>query len=223
MNELAEFRSFDCEVNAEESKEGKRTLTGRAIVFGQRTNIGPFDEIIEREAITPEVLKDVPLLLNHNQKGIPMARSRNNNENSSMQLILDEEGVGFRTTLDTANNMESKALSSAVDRGDISGMSFMMLRVRDKWDDVLSDHPLRHVISIGRIGEISAVTHPAYAQTSIENRGLSSSLDSALESLESARAAAKEKERKRKAAAILALNNMGGKKHDDGRTERERN
>lgn len=221
MKEWAEIRSFECDVNAEESKEGKRALTGRAIVFGQRTNIGPFDEIIEREAITPEVLKDVPFLLNHNTAGIPMARSRNNNENSSMQLILDDEGLSFRTTLDTANNMEARALSSAVDRGDISGMSFMMIRVKDKWENARSEHPLRHVIGIGRIGEISAVTHPAYAQTHIENRGISGALDSALESLESARAAEIAEERKRKAAAILALKNMGGKNHDDGRTERE--
>ena len=222
MTDKVEIRSFDCDVNAEESKEGKRTLTGRAIVFGQRTNIGPFDEIIERGAITPEVLRDVPLLLNHNLSGIPLARSRNNNENSSMQLILDDEGLSFRTTLDTANNMDSKALSSAVDRGDISGMSFMMLRVKDRWENARSEHPLRHVIGIGRIGEISAVTHPAYAQTSIENRGISGPLDSALESLESARAAEIAEERKRKAAAILALKNIGGKNDDDGRAERER-
>lgn len=222
MTGEVEIRSFDCEVNAEESKEGKRTLTGRAIVFGQRTNIGPFDEIIEPGAITPEVLRDVPLLLNHDLSGIPLARSRNNNENSSMQLILDEDALSFRTTLDTANNMNARALSSAVDRGDISGMSFMMIRVKDRWENVKSDHPLRHVVGIGRIGEISAVTHPAYAQTSIENRGISGPLDSALESLESARAEAIAEERKRKAAAILALKNMGGKDHDDGRTERER-
>lgn len=222
MAEMIEIRSFDCSVDSEESKEGKRILTGRAIVFGKRTNIGPFDEIIEQEAITPEVLRDVPLLLNHDQKGIPLARSRNNNENSSMQLILDDEGLSFRTTLDTENNMNARALSSAVDRGDISGMSFMMIRVKDRWENARSEHPVRHVIGIGRIGEISAVTHPAYAQTSIENRGISGSLDSALESLESARAAEIAEERKRKAAAILALKNNGGEKHDNGRAERER-
>ena len=221
MTEMAEIRSFECDVNAKESKEGKRTLTGRAIVYGQRTNIGPFDEIIEPEAITPEVLRDVPLLLNHDQTGIPLARSRNNNENSSMQLILDSEGLSFRTTLDTANNMNARALSSAVDRGDISGMSFMMLRVKDRWENARSEHPLRHIIGIGRIGEISAVTHPAYAQTSIENRGISDALDSAMKSLESARAAEQAEERKRKAAAILALNNTGGKNNDNGGAERE--
>lgn len=222
MTDRVEVRSFDCNVIAEECAEGKKTLTGRAIVFGQKTNIGPFDEIIEREAITPEVLRDVPLLLNHDQTGIPLARSRNNNANSSMQLMLNDEGLDFRTTLDTANNMNAKALSSAVDRGDISGMSFMMIRVKDRWENARSEHPIRHVIGIGRIGEISAVTHPAYAQTSIENRGISGSLESALESLESARAAEIAEERKRKAAAILALKNMGGKNHEDGRTERER-
>ena len=216
-----EIRTFRFDIRADQDEKHGNMLVGRPIVYDEKTDLGWYDEIIERGALDDADLKDVRFLVNHNTDMIPLARSRNNNENSSMQLILDDEGLSFRTTLDTANNMESRALSSAVDRGDISGMSFMMIRVKDRWENARSEHPLRHVIGIGRIGEISAVTHPAYAQTYIENRGISGSLESALESLESARAAEIAEERKRKAAAILALNNMGGKDHDNGRTERE--
>jgi phage head maturation protease len=51
--------------------------------------------------------------------------------------------------------------------------------------------------------EVSAVTFPAYEQTSIQARGLSEALDSAKESLESVRAEARELERRRKMVQIL--------------------
>jgi HK97 family phage prohead protease len=212
------------EIRAEENKtSGKKSLVGMPIVYGQVIQYGWRREVIDAGAIDANTdLKDVRFLIGHNTSMVPLARSRNNNENSTMQLSVTERGMEIRVDLDIDGNPRAAELYSAVKRGDISGMSFMMIGVKDRWENARGAHPTRHVIGIGRIGEISAVTHPAYAQTSIENRGISGSLDSALESLESARAAEKAEERKRKAAAILALKNMGGKDHDDGRTERER-
>ena len=105
-----------------------------------------------------------------------------------MQLIVDEEGMNIRVDLDTENNAESKSLYSAVERGDISGMSFMFIVDQDSWEDIDTDHPIRTVRSIRQVFEVSAVTFPAYSQTSIQARGLSDALDSAKESLESVRA-----------------------------------
>jgi phage head maturation protease len=48
--------------------------------------------------------------------------------------------------------------------------------------------PVRRVLSIGRVLEVSAVTFPAYEATSIQARGLSDALDSAWTSLDSERA-----------------------------------
>ena len=214
--EKAEIRAFNFENLGPEPAEGKRRLEGRAIVYDSVTNIGPFDEVIERGALDETDLKDVRLLLNHNTNGIPMARSRNNNENSTMQLIPDDEGLAFRADIDIENNPEAKALSSAVDRGDISGMSFMMIGVKDRWENPRSEHPTRHILGIRRVLEISAVTFPAYAQTSIESRGISGALDSAMESLESAKAAEEQEERalaeaERRTAALERLNNLIGR------------
>ena len=208
-----ERRIFNCSEIRAEQFEGITKLTGYAILFNSRTNIGPFDEVIEPGAVGPEAMKDVPFFVNHDTSGIPMARSRNNNENSTMQLFLDEKGVGFRVNLDTERNTNARALSSAVERGDISGVSFMMLGVTDTWEDARSEHPLRHIRNIRRIGEISAVVWPAYEETSIESRDRSGSLDSALESLESAKAAEEQEEREkleneRRTAAIEKLENL---------------
>ena len=128
---------------------------------------------------------------------IPLARSRNNNENSTMQLITDEAGMGIRVDLDTENNSEAKSLYSAVGRGDITGMSFMFEVDKDSWEDIDSDHPLRRIRSFNRIFEVSAVTFPAYSQTSIQTRGLSDALDSAKESLDSVKAEKLELEKER--------------------------
>lgn len=201
---MKEIRAFNFEVRAEENEKGK-VLTGRPIVYNQRTNLGWYDEIIEDKALDSTNLKDVRFLVNHNTDMIPLARSRNNNANSTMQLqVVDGEGMDIRVNLDTENNAEAKSLYSAVERGDISGMSFMFIVDKDSWDDVDSDHPTRTIRSIREVLEVSAVTWPAYEATSIQARGLSDALDSAKESLESVRAEKREKERLKEKIRILA-------------------
>ena len=200
-----EIRAFDFEVRAEEDEQHGTMLTGRPIVFGQRTDLGWYDEIIEQGALDLTDLKDVRFLVNHNTDMIPLARSRNNNDNSTMQMTVDQDGMMIRTNLDTENNADAKALYSAVARGDISGMSFMFSVDKDSWDDVNTEHPTRHIRSISRVMEVSAVTFPAYSQTSIQARGLSDALDGAKESLESVKSEQLEIERRRVALKAKAM------------------
>lgn len=198
-----EIRAFPFEIRADESEEHGHFLTGRPIVYGQRTDLGWYDEIIEEGALDLTDLKDVRLLVNHNTDMIPLARSRNNTENSTMQLVPDESGMTMRADLDVENNNDAKSLYSAVSRGDISGMSFMFAVDRDSWDDIETDHPTRHIRAIARVLEVSAVTFPAYSQTSIQARGISDALESAKESLESAKAERLELERRKQKIRIL--------------------
>ena len=198
-----EIRAFNFEVRAEENEEHGHFLTGRPIVYNSRTNLGWCDEIIESGALDSTDLKDVRFLVNHNTDMIPLARSRNNTDHSTMQMVIDDNGMGIRVDLDTENNAEAKNLYSAVSRGDIDGMSFMFTVDADSWDDIESDHPTRTIRAIGKVFEVSAVTFPAYEATSIQARGLSEALDSAKESLESARAQLKKMEQKKKAVKLL--------------------
>ena len=199
-----EIRAFNFEVRAEENDEHGHFLTGVPIVYDQRTDLGFFDEIIDDGALADTDLRDVRFLVNHNTDMIPLARSRNNNSNSTMQMtVVEGKGMEIRVDLDTENNADAKSLYSAVQRGDLSGMSFMMVVDKDAWDDVDSEHPTRHVRSISKIYEVSAVTFPAYSQTSITARGLSDALESAKESLESERARLAEIERRKQRIRIL--------------------
>ena len=180
-----EQRSYLCEVRAEGEQDG--IITGRPIVYNSRTNIGYFDEIIDSGALDGADMTDVRLLVNHDISNIPLARSRRNNGNSTMQLTPDGEGLGIAANVDIENNAQARSLYSAVQRGDVTGMSFMFSVDEERWENLESDHPTRHIVKIGSIVEVSAVTFPAYDSTSINARS-SETLESARAALESARA-----------------------------------
>ena len=205
--EMKEIRAFNFDVKAEENDEHGHFISGRAIVYDAPTDMGWYREIIDNGALDKTDLRDVRLLVNHNTDMIPLARSRNNNERSTMQLsVVSGEGMDMRADLDTENNADAKSLYSATDRGDISGMSFMFTVDGDRWEDADTDYPTRHITSIRKVFEVSAVTFPAYEQTSLEARGLSETLESAKTSLESVRAAIKaEKAQRAKIRVLCAI------------------
>lgn len=185
MSELLK-RNYSFEIRANENEENGTFITGRPIVFESKTNLGYFDEVIERGALDKTDLRDVRFLVNHDTSKIPLARSRNNNANSTMQLVPDDNGMGIRVNLDIENNSEARALYSAVKRGDISGMSFMFGINGEEWEALDSDHPTRHITSISNIVEVSAVTFPAYESTEISARD-KSALDNARSALDNAK------------------------------------
>lgn len=178
-------RSYCTEVRAEKG-ESKFTIRGLPIVYGSKTDIGYFDEIIEQGALDKTDLKDVRFLVNHDTSKIPLARSRNNNENSTMRLKPTERGLEIEADLDCENNSEARALYSAVERGDISGMSFMFAIDGEKWEGLDKEHPTRHITSISKVVEVSAVTFPAYESTEIHARD-KLALDNAKKTLDSVR------------------------------------
>lgn len=192
------IRAFSFDVRAENNEQNGDFITGQPIVFDARTDLGYFDEIIDKGALDKTDLRDVRFLVNHNTDMIPLARSRNNNEHSTMQLSVGEDGMSIRVNLDTENNQDAKALYSAIKRGDLSGMSFMFTVDADSWEDLESDHPVRHITEIGKVFEVSAVTFPAYEQTSISARDCAEALESAKASLESEKRAVRLAELKAK-------------------------
>lgn len=195
MKEL-ESRAYEFEVRAEEDERGS-LIVGRPIVYNSRTDIGWFDEQIEQGALNETDLTDVRFLVNHDTSKIPLARSRRNNGNSTMQLSVDEAGMEIKVWLDTENNAEAKSLYSAVTRGDITGMSFMFSVNDEEWEDLESEHPFRRIKSIASVVEVSAVTFPAYSATEIYARSL--------EALENARAALENAKSENRAEALKDL------------------
>ena len=184
MKKDLEQRSYNFEIRAEQNEEEIGVITGRPIVYNSRTDLGYFDEVIEMNALSGADLKDVRFLVNHDMSKIPLARSRNNNANSTMQLMPDDRGMAIRVSLDVKNNSEARNLYSAIERGDISGMSFMFRVDDEEWTELESEHPTRHIRKISDVVEVSAVTFPAYESTEISVRN-KQALESAKSTLES--------------------------------------
>lgn len=181
-----ERRAYSFEVRAER-REDESIISGRPIVYEAETDIaGLFKEIISRGALDGADLTDVRFLVNHNTSMIPLARSRRNNGNSTMQLSVDYEGMSIETKLDTENNADARSLYSAVERGDITGMSFMFSIEDEEWENIDSDYPTRRIKKIGSVVEVSAVTWPAYEQTEIYSRS-KEALENARSVVETAR------------------------------------
>lgn len=198
MKEM-ETRTFLGAVESRERDNGDIQIAGMPVVFNQATDIGGFwEETIAADSIDEKTLRDVRLLVNHDMSGIPLARSRRNTSNSTMRLSIEKNGIEMVADLDQ-KNPKAIELNSAIERGDISGMSFAFLVDGDEWEDLDSDYPKRTITHIAEIYEVSAVTWPAYEQTSISSR----SLESGQKSLADARAALESARQKSKKIADL--------------------
>ena len=215
MNKEIRFIPFDswAELRTEENSDGTAVITGQPIVFNQITNLGPCREVILAMALDKTDLRDVPLLCQHDFGMIPLARSRNNNANSTMQLTITAEGMFIRATLDIKGNPKAAELYSAIKRGDITGMSFAFITNEERWEDLDTEKPLRRIMSFSRIFEVSIVTNPAYSGTSVQAASEGNALESVRASLESARQQlaeerAAEAEKERRTAALKRLKKL---------------
>jgi HK97 family phage prohead protease len=177
-------------------------IDGYPIVFNQRTNIGDwFYEEIDPHALDDADLSDIKFLINHDDTSIPIARHRRG-KRSTMDVEIDNIGMHIETKLDIENNATSRAVCSAVDRGDIEDMSFAFVMVvsGEEWSDLDKPMPIRRITKIAKIPEISAVNDGAYPQTSINARS-ADTLDNEKTALDNARAAALENENRAKEQA----------------------
>lgn len=208
-------RSFTAEFRAagEDGEQNGHIIEGTAAVYEQETRIvdamGEFIEIIRTGAFDDCDFSDVRLLVNHDFNGIALARSRRNNKSdkpNTMQLTVDDKGLHTRADLDTKNNEQARALYSAVDRGDMDGMSYCFYVEKDgqRWTEE-NGVMRREILKVSKVIEVSVVNFPAYAGTNINAR----SLDSDRRALENARALLDSRAKKQpinpKANAIMIM------------------
>ena len=209
-----EIRYRQVDLRAEEDEERGAVITGYPIVFEQETDLGFCREVIDAGSMGDgSVLRDVALLANHDFGMIPLARSRRNNDNSTMKLTPDQKGVSMRAVLDVLNNPKAKEAYSAVSRGDITGMSFAFIVNEERWSELDTDKPLRRIMSFSWLPEVSLVTRPAYEGTSVQAASEDGTLESVREALESARKRqadekAEQAEQERRRAALERLEKL---------------
>lgn len=181
------YNIFDIKTRSEKNDNGIRRIEGHPVVFEQTTDIGGyFYEVIDRGAFDECDLTDVLLFVNHNQNKIPLARSRRNNGNSTMHLQIDNIGLFMSADIDVDNNPEARALYSAIQRGDLDGMSFAFRIKEQEWLNLDTKMPTRRIKKFAKLYEVSAVNKPAYESTDINARD-KNALENAKRELESAR------------------------------------
>ena len=139
-------------------------LRGYAAVFDKLSeDLGGFREVIKRGAFKPPLKNgdDVRLLVNHNPD-LLLART------ASGTLALDEDPTGLRVSADVADTQAGRDLRVLVDRGDMDQMSFAFRVLEDEWDVDEEDNLLRTITKVRELFDVSAVTYPAYPDTSLE-------------------------------------------------------
>jgi uncharacterized protein len=136
-------------------------IEGYAANFDTETDLGYFRETIARGAFDDVLEDDVRLLLNHD--GAPMARTTN----GTLELSVDENGLKYRAAL--ADTQDGRDLYKLIKRGDISQSSFAFTISDEKWSE---DRSTRTVQKMGRLLDVSPVTYPAYATTTVSARNM---------------------------------------------------
>lgn len=170
----------------EDGGEDRRVVEGHAVVFGVRSvNLTPWSsqrevyEVIEPGSIDDELLNrsDVVLTAFHDNTAI-LGRWRQGK--GTLKLELD--GTGLRMSCELAKTVRADELLSAIERGDINGMSFAFTAAEDdSVGGVVYEKTeergregrevwVRHVKKVTGLYDVTIAGHPAYPQTDVGTR-----------------------------------------------------
>lgn len=160
---IREIQIFERAAGDAEGAPGRRDIGGYAAVFNSPTVIcGCFREIVAPGAFKRAVVEsDVRALFNHDANFV-IGRSAS----KTLNLSEDDKGLLWRAQPPATQWADDLAVS--IDRGDISGCSFSFSPVVEEWD-YEGDLPTRTLIECD-LWDVSAVTWPAYDDTSVALR-----------------------------------------------------
>lgn len=147
--------------------EGYAAITD--VAYTVRDWLGEYDETMQRGAFgkTLRDQDDVRWLINHD--GVALARTasgtldlREITKPEDDPQSLGQTGLWTSARLDPMSPLAQTA-RSAIERGDMSQMSFSFMATRQEWNE---DYTERAVIE-ARLFDVSAVTYPANPATSV--------------------------------------------------------
>lgn len=165
-HEVRAFSIDDVRIERRDDSDALR-LSGYAAVFDKPTSIaGMFDEVIRHGAFRNAIStgQDVALLYNHNPDTV-MARTTN----GTLKLREDDTGLFFEADLDPRDS-DAQRVVAKVERGNVSQGSFAFEATSERWQYDERDIPLREILETN-LYDVSPVTYPAYADTSVHARG----------------------------------------------------
>lgn len=155
------------------SQGEEMVIEGYAARFGQQSkDLGGFRETVAPGAFTKALASkpDVRCLFNHDA-----SRVLGRTTSGTLTLAQDDKGLSFRCQLDP-NQQAHRDLHAAIKRGDINECSFAFKPEGDDgddWQDAKDERGnwfISRTLKNVRLFDVSAVTHPAYENTSVNAR-----------------------------------------------------
>ena len=131
--------------------------------FKEKISKGVFKRAIQNSA------RDIDFLAEHDSS-VVLASTKND----SLQLREDDKGLYMEARI--INTGAGRDWYEMISSGLITNMSFGFKSVSDEWRSI-GENLFERTISDLELFEVSAVRNPAYAQSSISNRGLNTSDD----------------------------------------------
>lgn len=152
-------RYFDVELR--ELEDNSNRVAGVAVVFDQDTDMGWYTERIDRHAFDETDMSDVVLNMNHDNN-LLLAGTRN----GSLRLQVSDSGVYQESEIINTNTGED--VMKLVRSGLLSKQSFAFVIADggDQWTTI-DGREHRTITKIEKLFDVSLVTFPAYAQTSV--------------------------------------------------------
>lgn len=171
IDEKAERRFFDphMEVRAENDS---RTIEGVAAVVGRSTNMGWYEEEIARGAFDDVLGDDVVALFNHDPN-LPLARSTAKGDGKLEIFIGNQGDLMYR--FKAPNTSVGNDLLENVRNEVINKSSFAFRIKEEEWiwgDREQKTNDKRIIKKMERLYDVSPVTYPAYADTSVAARSM---------------------------------------------------
>jgi HK97 family phage prohead protease len=148
-------------------KELPSKLVGYAALFNKATELFPgLREKIAPGAFTRTLAEnaDVRALVDHDPSKI-IGRTK------SGTLTLTENRKGLKVSIDAADTTAGQDILKSVARGDVDQMSFGFRMVKESWEDHKDGTATRTLEDVD-LFDVSAVTFPAYTDTTIAARSL---------------------------------------------------
>lgn len=173
-------------------------VEGYAAVFDSVTDLGWMKEVIDRKAFDNADMSDIVMKYNHEDSVLPMARTRG----GSLQFDVDDHGLKIRANLpDTTVN---KDIFTLIKEKVLSKMSFAFTVKEEEYD---YETDTRRILAFDKIFDVSVVDVPAYESTEIYARSKEEYQEEKRKYEEQKEQHEKLELEKKKALAILSLQN----------------
>lgn len=161
-------RRFSTELRVD---PGTQKIIGYAAKYDLPSeDLGGFREFVRPGAFQRSLDNhpDVRALIDHNPSLI-LGRTL------SGTLKLESDAIGLKVTIDPPSTQYAADLMAVMARGDVSQMSFAFTTNLDSWD-LVDGERVRSLLSVD-LHDVSVVTYPAYPDTTVAVRSLTTMID----------------------------------------------